>query len=223
MPHAANGGVAKIVRSIAASLGHEIARCANPTFGIRSTFVTTSSSPIDFGAICSAAQTISTHLFIGRGFDRSRSRPANRMDTTGPAEIKVRGDYVIEVLVVDDSKFMAKALGTVLEDIGFKVIGFGHDGVEGLEQFKALHPEVTLLDITMPNMDGLDCLTQILELDRDARVVMLSAIQDPSTIQRCLDLGATAFLQKPIKRGSPKDLNRLCETLENAVGKSVST
>ena len=130
---------------------------------------------------------------------------------------------MIEVLVVDDSKFMAKALGTVLEDIGFKVVGFGHDGIEGLEQFKTLHPEVTLLDITMPNMDGLDCLAQILELDRDARVVMLSAIQDPDTIQRSLDLGASAFLQKPIKRGSPRDLNRLCETLENAAGKSVSS
>jgi two-component system, chemotaxis family, chemotaxis protein CheY len=128
---------------------------------------------------------------------------------------------VIEVLVVDDSKFMAKGLGAVLEELGFKVVGMAHDGLEGLEKFQALQPEVTLLDITMPNMDGIDCLTKILEINSDARVVMLSAIQDPSTIERCLALGASSFLQKPIKRGSPSDLNRLCETLENAVGKTV--
>ncbi len=130
---------------------------------------------------------------------------------------------MIEVLVVDDSKFMANALGTVLEDLGFRVVGFAHDGIQGLERFESLRPDVTLLDITMPNMDGLDCLAKILELDANAKVVMLSAIQDPDMIQRCLDLGAISFLRKPIRRGSPKDLNLLCETLENAAGKSLTT
>lgn len=124
---------------------------------------------------------------------------------------------MIDVLVVDDSKFMAKSLRDVLQELGFNVVGLAHDGFEGLAQFEALKPEVTLLDVTMPNMDGIDCLAKIREIDTNARVVMLSAIQDPSTIERCLSLGAASFLQKPIRKNSPSDLNRLCETLENAV------
>jgi two-component system, chemotaxis family, chemotaxis protein CheY len=128
------------------------------------------------------------------------------------------GKKMIDVLVVDDSKFMAKSLREVLVELGFNVVGLAHDGIEGIAQFEALHPEVTLLDVTMPNMDGIDCLTRILEIDRGARVVMLSAIHDPSTIERCLSIGAASFLQKPIKKNSPSDLNRLSETLENAAG-----
>lgn len=127
---------------------------------------------------------------------------------------------MIEVLVVDDSKFMAKALRDVLVGLGFNVVGIAHDGVEGVAQFEALRPEVTLLDVTMPNMDGVECLTKILEIDSNARVVMLSAIQDPATIESCLSIGAANFLQKPIRKSSPSDLNRLCETLENAAGVS---
>lgn len=125
---------------------------------------------------------------------------------------------MIDVLVVDDSKFMAKSLRTVLVELGFNVVGLAHDGFEGVEQFTALKPEVTLLDVTMPNMDGIDCLAKIIEIDSDARVVMLSAIQDPSVIERCKSLGAASFLHKPIKRGSPSDLSRLLDTLETAAG-----
>lgn len=125
---------------------------------------------------------------------------------------------MIDVLVVDDSKFMAKALGTVLVELGFNVVGLGHDGIEGVALFEELRPEVTLLDVTMPNMDGVECLTKIMEIDSNARVVMLSAIQEPSTIEHCLGLGAASFLQKPIRKNDPADLNRLRETLENAAG-----
>jgi two-component system chemotaxis response regulator CheY len=126
---------------------------------------------------------------------------------------------MIRVLLVDDSKFMARSLSTILVEMGFEVVGLAHDGVEGLEQYQALQPEVTLLDVTMPNMDGVECLTRLRELDPDARVVMLSAIQDPETIAKCMHLGAASFLQKPIRQSSPSDLSRLCRTLEDAVVK----
>jgi two-component system chemotaxis response regulator CheY len=125
---------------------------------------------------------------------------------------------MISVLVVDDSKFMAKALGRLLSELGFNIVGVGYDGIEGVAQFESLRPEVTLLDVTMPNMDGVECLSRIREIDSDARVVMLSAIQDPATIEHCLKLGATSFLQKPIRKDDSADLNRLRETLENAAG-----
>ena len=128
---------------------------------------------------------------------------------------------MIRVLLVDDSKFMAKQLGIILQEMDFEVVGIGHDGHEGLELFQTLRPDVTLLDVTMPNMDGLECLSRIRECDPDSRVVMLSAIQDQDTIDRCLAQGACNFLQKPIRKNSPADLTRLCTTLEDAVAKVV--
>ncbi|MCG8651198.1 MAG: response regulator [Pirellulales bacterium] len=128
---------------------------------------------------------------------------------------------MIRVLVVDDSKFMARAIAGILASMEFDVVGIAHDGLEGIAQFEQHHPDVTLLDITMPNMDGVDCLQKLREIDADARVVMLSAIKDQATIDRCLELGACNFLKKPIKRGSPSDLSRLCDTLEEAVAKTV--
>ncbi|MFK8110748.1 MAG: response regulator [Rubripirellula sp.] len=125
---------------------------------------------------------------------------------------------MIRVLVVDDSKFMARGIQSILSEMGFDVVGLAHDGNEGWQKFEETRPDVTLLDVTMPNMDGLECLQKIREIDADARVVMLSAIKDPETVDRCLQSGASSFLQKPIKRTSPKDLTRLCDTLDAAVG-----
>ena len=126
---------------------------------------------------------------------------------------------MIRVLLVDDSKFVTRTLSNILEAMDFQVLGVAHDGHEGIQQYQQLHPDVTLLDLTMPNMDGLECLNGILNLDPEARVVMLSAIQDPDTVAKCLERGACSFLQKPIRQGSPADLSRLCGTLEAAVAK----
>lgn len=123
---------------------------------------------------------------------------------------------MISVLVVDDSKFMARGLQAILTEMDYEVLGLAHDGQEGYEKFDELRPDVTLLDVTMPNMDGLECLQKIREIDADARVVMLSAIKDPETVERCLTNGASEFLEKPIKRGSPKDLSRLCDAIDGA-------
>lgn len=123
---------------------------------------------------------------------------------------------MLRILVVDDSKFLVKNLKRILESLDMDVVGMAHDGVEGLAAFKEHHPDVTLLDVTMPNMDGLQCLTEIRALDPDARVVMLSAIRDPETVERCLSGGASDFLQKPIRPGSPADLNRLTDAIEEA-------
>lgn len=128
---------------------------------------------------------------------------------------------MIKIVLVDDSKFMAKAIKSVLETMGFDVVGIGHDGFEGVELFTNHRPDVMLLDVTMPNMDGVECLQKVREIDSDARIVMLSAIRDQDTIDRCLADGASGFLQKPIRPGSPSDLTRLCEALENAAGKAV--
>lgn len=125
---------------------------------------------------------------------------------------------MVSVLVVDDSKFMAKALARILQAHNFDVVAVAHDGNEGLAAFLEHRPDVTLLDITMPNMDGLECLTQIRAQQSDASVVMLSAIKDEEIIARCNEVGASAYLQKPIRGNDPEDVQRLTQTIESAVG-----
>lgn len=128
---------------------------------------------------------------------------------------------MIRVVVVDDSKFMAKQVKALVERMGFEVVGVGFDGHEGVAQYESNRPDVLLLDITMPNMDGVECLQHVRRMDSDARVVMLSAIQDQETIDRCLEYGACGFLKKPIRPGSPADLERLCVAIEEAAGRTV--
>ena len=125
------------------------------------------------------------------------------------------------VLVVDDSKFLAKALARILASNDFHVAAVAHDGHEGLAAYLEHRPDVTLLDITMPNMDGLECLSQILESDPDARVVMLSAIQDEEIIARCREAGAIDYLSKPIRGTDPEDIERLTSTLKNAAAATI--
>ncbi|QDV13703.1 Chemotaxis protein CheY [Rosistilla oblonga] len=128
---------------------------------------------------------------------------------------------MISVLVVDDSKFMAKVLQTVLTDIGFDVVGLGSDGDEGVKLFKELSPDVTLLDVTMPNMDGLECLTEIRAHSPEANVIMLSALKDEEIVRKCLEAGAGAFLEKPIRRHCTEDQQRLISAVEKTMGHTV--
>lgn len=128
---------------------------------------------------------------------------------------------MINVLLVDDSKFVVHAMQSILEDLNYKIAGVAHDGLQAIEKHKECLPDVTLLDITMPNMDGLECLSKIKEDSPEARIVMLSAVQDPETIEKCLASGAAGFLQKPIRKGNLEDLDRLCAAIENAAGRTI--
>jgi len=80
------------------------------------------------------------------------------------------------VLVVDDAAFMRKMVSDVLVGGGHEVVGEAGDGAEAVVRYQELRPEVTTLDITMPEMDGLSALREIIALDPGARVVMCSAL-----------------------------------------------
>ncbi len=103
------------------------------------------------------------------------------------------------VLVVDDSTFLAEKIKAHIESIGHEVIGIAEDGVQAIEMYKELNPDLVTLDITMPNKDGHDCLMDILEYDAQARAVIVSAIDDKKIIVNCLNLGAKGFIEKPLK------------------------
>jgi two-component system, chemotaxis family, chemotaxis protein CheY len=103
------------------------------------------------------------------------------------------------VLVVDDAAFMRKMVTDALTKGGHEVIGEAANGNEAVERFRDLRPEVTTLDITMPEKDGLTALQEIIGLDPGARVIMCSALGQESKVLESIKIGAKDFIVKPFK------------------------
>lgn len=104
-----------------------------------------------------------------------------------------------KVLIVDDSKTSRKILRSVLEENGHEVIGEAVNGEDGIEKFKSLNPELTTLDITMPVMDGLEALRQIMDYDKSAKVIMVTAAGQKTKMVDAIKYGASEFLAKPFE------------------------
>jgi len=100
------------------------------------------------------------------------------------------------ILVVDDAVFMRTRCGKILRDAGHEVFEAG-DGAEAIESFGALAPDVVLMDITMPTMDGISALKEIIAKDPGARVIMVSAMGQQSMVMEALKAGAKEFVVKP--------------------------
>jgi two-component system chemotaxis response regulator CheY len=118
------------------------------------------------------------------------------------------------VLVVDDSMFVTKQIGQILTSEGFEVVGTAMDGEEGVEKYKELYPNVDLvtMDITMPKMDGVTALEKIIEFDKDAKIVMVSALGKQDLVKKSLLLGAKNYIVKPLDR--KKVLERILMALK---------
>ncbi len=106
------------------------------------------------------------------------------------------------ILVVDDSMFVAKQITQILTSEGYDVVGQAGDGLQGLERYKELYPNVDLvtMDITMPNMDGLTSLQKIIEFDKNAKVIMISALGKQDLVKQALLTGAKNYIVKPLDR-----------------------
>ena len=116
------------------------------------------------------------------------------------------------VLVVDDAAFMRKMVSDALTKGGHEVVGEAGDGVQAVAQYQALKPEVTTLDITMPEKDGLAALKEIIALDPGARVIMCSALGQESKVLESIKAGAKDFVVKPFQP------DRVIEAVGKALG-----
>ena len=103
------------------------------------------------------------------------------------------------VLVVDDAAFMRKMVTDALVGGGHEVVGEAGNGVEALTQFQELRPDLTTLDITMPEKDGLAALKDILAFDPTAKIVMCSALGQESKVLEAIKGGAKDFVVKPFQ------------------------
>jgi len=103
------------------------------------------------------------------------------------------------VLVVDDAAFMRKVLGDALAKGGHEVVAEAANGDEAVARFQEIRPDVTTLDITMPEKDGLAALKEILAFDPSAKVVMCSALGQESKVLESIKSGAKDFVVKPFQ------------------------
>ena len=118
-----------------------------------------------------------------------------------------------KILVVDDSMFVAKQLGQILTSEGYEIVATAVDGKDGVDKYKELCPHVDLvtMDITMPKMDGITALEQIMAFDKNAKVVMVSALGKEELVKKSLMLGAKSYIVKPLDR--KKVLERIAKVL----------
>lgn len=103
------------------------------------------------------------------------------------------------VLIVDDAAFMRKLLTDALTSGGHEVVGEAGNGVEAVARWQELQPELTTLDITMPEKDGLAALAEIMALDPSAKVIMCSALGQEGKVLEAVKLGAKDFVVKPFQ------------------------
>lgn len=119
------------------------------------------------------------------------------------------------ILVVDDSIFVKKQLTRILTSEGYEVADTAGHGSEALEKYKELYPDIDLvtMDITMPGMDGVTALQKIIEYDKDAKIVMISALGKQDLVKKSFMLGAKNYIIKPLDHA--KVLERLKSVLSS--------
>ncbi|KUO69895.1 MAG: histidine kinase [Clostridia bacterium BRH_c25] len=104
-----------------------------------------------------------------------------------------------KVLIVDDAAFMRASIRMMLEKNGFEVVGEAENGLVGIQKYKELSPDIVTMDITMPDMDGIESLKAIKEYDAKAKIIMVSAMGQEPMVMDAVVSGAKSFIVKPFK------------------------
>ncbi len=103
------------------------------------------------------------------------------------------------VLICDDAIFMRTMVGDILTQNGFEIIGEAETGVQAIEQYHRLHPDLVTMDIVMPDMGGIDAVREITKADPSARILMCSAMGQQSLVVEAIQAGAKDFVVKPFQ------------------------
>lgn len=103
------------------------------------------------------------------------------------------------VLIADDTSFMRMTLKNILQKNGYEVVGEAEDGLQAIEQYSKLQPNIVTMDITMPNLDGISAIKEIVKSDPGANIVVCSAMGQKSLVIEALNAGARDFIVKPFQ------------------------
>lgn len=104
-----------------------------------------------------------------------------------------------KILVVDDLLFTRKMLKDLLEENGYAYVLEAEDGATAIEAYGVSKPDLVLMDVVMPRVDGIDALKQIKQMDPQAKIIMVSAVGQESIIKEAMQLGAAGYIVKPFK------------------------
>ncbi len=104
-----------------------------------------------------------------------------------------------KVLIVEDAPFIREMIRDILESHDHDIVGEAANGLEAIEKYKALKPDIVLMDILMPGMDGLSAITKIIEQDSSARIIVVSALVKEALRKEAMRAGAIDFVAKPFQ------------------------
>ena len=116
------------------------------------------------------------------------------------------------ILICDDAAFMRMMIKDILSKNGYNVVGEAENGAIAVDKYKELHPDLVLMDITMPEMDGIQALKKIKEIDAGANVIMCSAMGQQAMVIEAIQSGAKDFIVKPFQA------ERVLEAVKKVVG-----
>jgi len=116
------------------------------------------------------------------------------------------------VLIVDDAAFMRMMIKDILSKNGYEIAGEAENGLKAVEKYKELTPDLVLMDITMPEMNGIDAVKNIKAIDSSAKIVMCSAMGQQAMVIESIQAGARDFIVKPFQA------DRVLEAVRKVVG-----
>ena len=116
------------------------------------------------------------------------------------------------ILIVDDAAFMRMMIKDVLTKNNYNVVGEAENGKKGIEKFQELDPELVIMDITMPEVNGIEAVKKIKEIDASANVIMCSAMGQQAMVIEAIQAGAKDFIVKPFQA------DRIIEAVKKALG-----
>jgi two-component system, chemotaxis family, chemotaxis protein CheY len=108
-------------------------------------------------------------------------------------------DMAHKILIVDDAAFMRMMIKDILSKNGYDVVGEAADGMQAVEKYKELQPDLVTMDITMPEMDGISALKEIKKLNPNAKIIMCSAMGQQAMVIDAIQAGAKDFIVKPFQ------------------------
>jgi two-component system chemotaxis response regulator CheY len=118
----------------------------------------------------------------------------------------------IKVLIVDDAAFMRMMIKDILTKNDYEIVGEAANGLQAIEKWQELRPDLTTMDITMPEMDGISAVKEIKKIDANAKIIMCSAMGQQGMVIEAIQSGARDFIVKPFQA------DRVLEAIRKVVG-----
>ena len=104
-----------------------------------------------------------------------------------------------KILIVDDASVITEMIQSVLETHGHQIAGVARNGLEAFEKYKELKPDIVLMDILMPGMDGMQSIKKIMEYDQKAKIVVVTALGRPELMKEAVKAGVVGYITKPFE------------------------